>query len=144
MSCSRLSVAAVALGLALAPAIAQAQPADLVLRGGHIVTVDRDWRIAEAVAIRDGRFVAVGDNAAVAGLTGPATQVIELGGRTVVPGLIDTHLHQMLLGLNSRAVQLLGARSVGDVQAAIAARVAQTAPGQWVMASSGWHESILD
>jgi predicted amidohydrolase YtcJ len=50
----------------------------------------------------------------------------------------------MLLGLNSRAVQLLGARSIADVQAAVAARVAQTAPGQWVMASSGWHESILD
>jgi predicted amidohydrolase YtcJ len=139
----RLSLATAVLGSVLAPAIVEAQPADLVLRGGRIVTVDRDWRIAEAVAIRDGRFVAVGDDAAVAALTGPATQVIELNGRTVVPGLIDTHLHQMLTGLNSRGVQLLGARSVADVQNAIAARVAETAPGQWVMASSGWHESIL-
>jgi predicted amidohydrolase YtcJ len=138
-----LALSFVVAALSFAPSIAVAQPADLVLRGGRIITVDRDWRIAEAVAIRDGRFVAVGDNAAVAPLTGPNTQVIELGGRTVVPGLIDTHLHQMLLGLNSRAVQLLGARSVADVQAAIAARVAQTAPGQWVTASSGWHESIL-
>jgi predicted amidohydrolase YtcJ len=144
MSCLRLCLATTVLGLILAPAIAHAQPADLVLRGGRIITVDRDWRIAEGVAIRDGRFVAVGDNAAVATLTGPATQVIELAGRTVVPGLIDTHLHQMLTGLNSRGVQLLGARSVADVQNAIAARVAQTAPGQWVMASSGWHESILE
>jgi hypothetical protein len=140
----RLSFAVAALGFILAPAVVHAQPADLVLRGGRIITVDRDWRIAEAVAIRDGRFVAVGDNAAVAALTGPATQVIELAGRTVVPGLIDTHLHQMLTGLNSRGVQLLGARSVADVQSAIAARVAQAAPGQWVMASSGWHESILE
>ena len=70
-----------------------AQPADLILRDGRIVTVDADWRIAEAIAIRDGSFVAVGDDAAIAALAGPSTEIIELGGRTVVPGLIDTHLH---------------------------------------------------
>ncbi len=130
------------LALALV-ATATAQPADLILRGGRIITVDGNWRIAQAVGIRSGRFVAVGDNEALAPLIGPTTQIIELGGRTVVPGLIDTHLHQMLSGLNSRGVQLLGARSIADVQSAIATRVSQTPPGQWVMASSGWHESIL-
>jgi predicted amidohydrolase YtcJ len=74
---------------------ALAQPADLVLRGGRVITVDKDWRIAQAVAIRDGRFLAVGDDAAIAGHIGPNTQVIELAGRTVVPGLIDSHLHQL-------------------------------------------------
>jgi predicted amidohydrolase YtcJ len=125
-------------------AAAAAQPADLILRGGRIITVDGAWRIAEAVAIRDGRFVAVGDNAAVAPLAGPGTQIVELSGRTVVPGLIDTHLHQMFAALNSPAVQLLSSRSIADVQKAIATRVAQTPPGQWVTASSGWHESILE
>lgn len=135
----------VALGLLLAqPTLAQTPPADLVLRGGRIITVDGPWRIAEAVAIRDGRFVAVGDNAAIAAHTGPSTQIIELAGRTAVPGLIDTHLHQMQTGLNSRAVQLLDARSIADVQQAVAARVAETAPGQWVIGSSGWHESLLE
>jgi predicted amidohydrolase YtcJ len=124
-----------------APALAQ--PADLVLRGGKVITVDKDWCIAQAVAVKDGRFLAVGDDAAMAGHIGPATQVIELAGKTVVPGLIDSHLHQLFAGLNGPAVQLLGARSVAEVQAAIGERVARTPPGRGVMASSGWHESIL-
>src|SRR5882757_4403403 len=131
------------VALALATS-ALAQPADLVLRGGKVITVDRDWRVAQAVAIRDGRFLAVGDGAAIAGHIGPNTQVIELAGKTVVPGLIDSHLHQLFAGLNGPAVQLLGSRTVADVQNAIAERVARTEPGKWLMASSGWHESILD
>jgi predicted amidohydrolase YtcJ len=129
---------------AFAPAgSALAQPADLVLRGGKVITVDKDWRIAQGVAIKDGRFLAVGDDAAIAGHIGPNTQVIDLAGRTVVPGLIDSHLHQMFAALNGPAVQLLGARTIADVQKAIAERVVRTEPGKWVMASSGWHESIL-
>ena len=69
--------------------------------------------------------------------------MIELAGKTVVPGLIDSHLHQLFAALNGPAVQLLGARSVAEVQAAIGERAARTPPGQWVTASSGWHESIL-
>ena len=134
-----------ALVLALVPAAsALAQSADLVLRGGKVIAVDRDWRIAEAVAVKDGRILAVGDNSAIAAHVGPATQVVELAGKTVVPGLIDSHLHQVLAALNGPAVQLLGARSMADVQQAIAERVARTEPGRWVMASSGWHESILE
>src|SRR6476620_578725 len=123
---------------------ALAQPADLVLRGGRVITVDKDWRVAQAVAIRDGRFLAVGSDAAIACHIGPNTQVIELTGKTVVPGLIDSHLHQRFAGLNGPAVQLLGSRTVVDVQNAIAERVARTEAGKWVMASSGWHESILE
>jgi predicted amidohydrolase YtcJ len=122
---------------------ALAQPADLVLRGGNVITVDDAWHIANAVAIKDGRFLTVGNDAAVAAHIGPNTQVIELAGKTVVPGLIDSHLHQLFAALNGPAVQLLGAKTVADVQAAIAERVARTEPGKWVMASSGWHESIL-
>jgi predicted amidohydrolase YtcJ len=81
---------------------ALAQPADMVLRGGRVITVDSDWHIAQAVAVKDGRFVAVGDDAAVAARIGPNTQVIELAGKTVVPGLIDTHLHQLFAALKAR------------------------------------------
>jgi predicted amidohydrolase YtcJ len=137
------------LGIALVLATAAgtpalAQDADLVLRGGHVVTADKDWRTAQAIAIKGGRFVAVGDDAAIAAQIGPNTQIVELAGKTVVPGLIDSHLHQLFAALNGPAVQLLGARTIGDVQKAIAERVAHTEPGKWVIASSGWHESILE
>lgn len=132
-----------ALAFALLASPALAQSADLVLRGGHIITVDGGWHIVEAVAIKDGRFLTVGNDAAIARHVGPSTQVIELAGKTVVPGLIDSHLHQLFAALNGPAVQLLGAKTVAEVQAAIADRVKHTEPGKWVIASSGWHESIL-
>ena len=70
------------LTLLATPALAQ--PADLVLRGGKVITVDKDWRVAQAVAIRDGRFVAVGNNAGWPVISGRTRRSIELGGRTVV------------------------------------------------------------
>jgi predicted amidohydrolase YtcJ len=130
--------------LALVTSPALAQPADLVLRGGNILTVDNDWSIAHAVAIRNGRFVLVGSDAQVAPHIGPNTQVVELAGKTVIPGLIDSHLHQTLAALNGPQVQLLDAKSVADVQKAVAERAARTEPGKWIVASSGWHESILE
>ena len=146
MTCSMAigKFAVLAAGLSAFAAPALAQPADMILRGGRIHTAAKDWSVAEAVAIRGGRFVAVGSNADVAAHAGPSTVVIELQGRAVLPGLIDSHLHQLFMGLNQPAVQLLGARSVADVQKAIAERVARTPKGQWVIASSGWHESILE
>src|SRR3954469_18827178 len=123
---------------------ALAQPADLVLRGGHIITVDSGWHVAQAVAVRGGRFVAIGNDATVARYVGPNTQIIELAGKTVVPGLIDSHLHQLFHALNGPAVQLLGAKAVADVQKAVAERVARTEAGKWITASMGWHESILE
>src|SRR5436305_8599665 len=128
---------------ALLASPALAQPADLVLRGGNVITVDSGWHVAQAVAVRGGRFVAIGDDATVARYIGANTQVVELAGKTVVPGLIDSHLHQLFAALNGPAVQLLGAKTAADVQAAIGERVARTEPGKWVTASSGWHESIL-
>src|SRR6185436_16282456 len=89
------STIALIAGSLLLTTPAFAQPADMVLRGGKVITVDKDWRIAQAVAIKDGRFVAVGDDSSMAARIGPGTQIVELGGKTVVPGLIDTHLHQL-------------------------------------------------
>lgn len=139
----RVALLAGLCAAAAGPAPAGAQPADIILRGGTVHTMDAGMRTAQAIAIRGGRFLAVGDDDAVMQTRGPDTEVMELGGRAVVPGLIDTHLHMAFAALNRTGVDLLGARSVADVQRAVAARVAQTPPGQWVVASSGWHESLL-
>jgi predicted amidohydrolase YtcJ len=117
--------------------------ADIILRNGRIHTVDSAARTVDSVAIRDGRFIAVGSAAEVARHAGPDTEVLDLAGRTVVPGLIDSHVHQFYVALNVPTVRLLDSRSIADVQRAIGARAAATPPGEWVVGSSGWHESLL-
>src|SRR5690348_8041254 len=76
-----------------APSASTTAPPDLVLYNGKIVTVDGAFSMAQAVAIHADRFVAVGTNDAVRQRAGPATRQIDLGGRTVIPGLMDGHLH---------------------------------------------------
>ena len=91
----RLSLALLAPGLVIASLVLDAQqPApDIVLANGKIITVDAQFSIAQAVAIRGDRIVAVGSNQDVGRLAGPNTRRIDLRGRSVVPGLIDNHAH---------------------------------------------------
>src|SRR5262245_3989322 len=102
--------------LALAPA---QQPADVVYRNGEIYTVDaaRSW--AQAVAIRDGRFVFVGADRDVAPFIGPSTKVVDLGGKFVLPGFVDSHVHPVSSGLDSLSCDLTNTNSVEEVFAAI-------------------------
>ena len=125
------------------PARPAAGPADTIWRNGRIHTMDASGATVEAVAIRDGLFLAAGSSAEIGKFAGPDTQTLDLAGRTAIPGLIDSHLHQLMLAFNLPNVNLLGARSVADVQALIGARAAETPKGEWVVASSGWHESLL-
>jgi len=74
---------------------AQQQTADVVLTNGKIITVDNQFHIAQAVAIRGERIVAVGTNADINKLAGANTRKIDLGGKAVIPGLIDAHAHLM-------------------------------------------------
>ena len=76
-----------------APLMMAQQPADIVFHNGKILTVDANFSTAEAVAVRGRQIAAVGTNAQVLALAGPNTQKIDLKGRTVIPGLIDTHSH---------------------------------------------------
>lgn len=119
------------------------RPADTIFLNARIHTVSEALPRAEAVAIRDGRFLAVGDAESVRAHAGPGTDIVDLDGKPAVPGLIDSHLHQIYLAINIPTVDLLDARSVAEVQARIAARAAETPAGEWVVASSGWHESML-
>src|SRR5579885_3123842 len=122
---------------------AQNGAADLILANANVITMDAARPAARAVAIRAGRILAVGDEAAVAAWAGPATVTRDLGGRTLLPGLYDSHNHMLRAGHNLSEVNLSGARTVADVLEAIGARAAVSRPGDWVTTASRWHESQL-
>jgi predicted amidohydrolase YtcJ len=117
---------------ASAPAPAPLAP-DLLVLGGRVLTSDAAQPRAEAFAIKDGRFVAVGSSADVQNLKGPATQVIDARGRTVVPGFIDAHSHPAWGGSVEVSALSLDLRSLAEIKAKIRERAAKTPPGQWVV-----------
>jgi predicted amidohydrolase YtcJ len=116
---------------------------DVLVLNARIYTLDSAGQVAEALAIKNGRIMAVGDIGAVRALAGPGTRQLDLAGLTVLPGFYDSHNHMRLAGLNLFAVDLSGARTIADVLAAIAQRAAITPAGEWIVASSRWHESQL-
>ena len=114
---------------------------DLVLRNARFTTLDRAKPIASAVAIREGKFVAVGDDAEVVPLAGATTRVIDLKGRLVLPGLIDNHTHVVRGGLNfNMELRWDGVRSLADAMNMLARQVEITPPPQWVRVIGGFTE----
>src|SRR5690242_14484255 len=106
---------------------------ELVLYRANILTIDPLRPRARAVAIADGRFLAVGDDEAVRGLAGPRTAQVNLEGRTVVPGFIDAHAHPASAGrLHLRRVDC-DLRSLAAIRDALRDRAARTPAGQWVL-----------
>ena len=89
-------------------------PADLVLVNGNVVTVDEKFSVASALAVRDGKFVAIGLNDVVRRHIGKGTRVIEGRGRTVIPGLIDTHVHALGVAEAEAAQPFRNLTSIGD------------------------------
>src|SRR5215472_3181581 len=139
--CGRLSILAfTGLLAALFPATAPAQDADVVWRHGKIVTADSHFSIAEAMAVRNGRFLAVGANSEIRKYTGNATRVVDLHGKTVIPGFEDSHLHGAGGG---PGVDLSTARSLADLYAAIRRRVERSPAGELIVSNSDWHEAQL-
>ena len=114
-------------------------PADLVLRGGRIVTLDDSRPEAEALAARGGRIVAIGSNAEVSPHIGPATRVIELNTRFAMPGFIEGHGHFTGIGENRMNLELASTTSWHDVVAAVRDAVGKARPGQWIV-GRGWHQ----
>jgi predicted amidohydrolase YtcJ len=114
---------------------------DLILHRGLFTTLDRANPTASAVAIKDGRFLAVGHDAEILSLAAPTTQVIDLRGHRVLPGLIDNHLHIIRGGLNfNMELRWDGVRSLADAMAMLKAQVAITPPPQWVRVVGGFTE----
>jgi predicted amidohydrolase YtcJ len=131
----------VLLDAALASGTATAQPPDLVLVDGKIVTVDGESSIREALAIRDGRILAVGASSEILELAAPSTRVVDLDGRTVIPGLIDSHLHAIRAALSfGTEVNWIGARSLGEAMARIRAGAQRMPAGAWLIVAGGWNE----
>src|SRR5712691_4447923 len=132
-------VIALALAVLAAPAVSRAQAPDTILVNGKIVTVDDRFTIAQALAIRDGRIVKLGDTAEIDGLKGPQTRAIDLAGRTVIPGLIDNHAHWVRAAEHDE-LRFDGVTSRARALDMLAERVRVTPPGQWIVVLGGWSE----
>jgi predicted amidohydrolase YtcJ len=118
---------------------ATAQPADIILWNGKVVTLDGAGAVAEAIAVRDGKILAVGRTADVRGAAGADARAIDLQGRTVIPGLIDSHMHAIRAALfYATEVNWIGARSIPDAMARIRAKAQAAKPGEWVIVAGGW------
>lgn len=115
--------------------------ADLILFNGRLHTVDRDKPRASAVAIKDGRFIAVGNDAQAMALRGAGTQIVDLMGRTVIPGLNDSHLHLIRGGLNyNLELRWEGVPSLADALRLLKEQALRTPAPQWVRVVGGWNE----
>ena len=118
-------------------------PADLVLVNGRVLTVDANDSVAQAIAIAGGKIVAVGTSDQIRARIGSQTQVIDLGGRTATPGLIDTHVHfSEAAALFTVDLSDVAVKKMDDVVQRVAARVAKARPGEWV-SGNGWDEGKL-
>jgi len=106
---------------------------DIVLINGRVYTVDEAQPAAEAFAVKNGRFIAVGTTSDINDLTTRNTQVINAGGRTVTPGFIDAHSHPAYGGIFELTQVNLDLRSIAEIQAALRERAANTPPGEWVI-----------
>ncbi|WP_300610063.1 amidohydrolase family protein [Trebonia sp.] len=113
--------------------------APLILTNAKIVTVDDQFSVQRAVAIDGARITAVGPDAAVLAHAGPGAQVIDLGGSTVIPGLIDNHNH-FIRATEHAEVRLDGVPTRAAALDLLGRRAAQLGPGQWLLTLGGWHE----
>jgi predicted amidohydrolase YtcJ len=134
------TAAGVALSIGAVTLMAQQAAApDVILSNGKIITVDDRFSIAQAIAIRGDRFVAVGTNQDITKLAGPNTRRIDLRGRAVVPGLIDNHAHFMEEGAYWQVeLRLDGVESRKQALEMIRARAQSRQPGEWIYTLGGW------
>src|SRR5258708_20157688 len=128
-----------ALAGVFACASALAQAPDTVLYNGRIVTLDAGSSVHQALAIRDGRIVALGAFSKLKPLIAKTTRVIDLHGRTVVPGLIDSHMHAIRAALSfATEVNWIGAKSIPEALSRLRDAAKTRKPGAWLIVAGGW------
>jgi len=132
-----------ALFLPFLAAAALAQPADLVLRNGKIVTMNGAAPAAQAIAVRGDRITALGSDADAAKWIGPGTRVIDLHGMLAIPGFIESHGHFTSLGEFRMGLDLREARTWDAIVAQVGRAATQARPGEWII-GRGWHQSKWD
>lgn len=116
------------------------EPADIVFKNGNIYTVNERQPRAEAIAVKGGRIVFVGSNTKAKRYEGPRTRIVDLKGKTVVPGLTDAHNHLIGVGQREMTLNLEGTTSLEDFLAKVKARVDKAKPGEWIT-GRGWIET---
>ena len=119
------------------------EPATLVIRNGRIVTVDDDVPDATWLGVRGSVIAAVGDSADVAPLVGPDTEVLDAGGRLVIPGFIEGHAHFMGVGRAQMILDLTKARTWDDIVTQVGEAASEAEDGEWIV-GRGWHQEKWD
>jgi hypothetical protein len=117
----------------------------IILTNGKILTVDDDFSTVEAIAVKDGKIWSLGSSEEISELEGEDTEVVDLEGKTVMPGLIDSHLHVVGTGI---ALQRINCRtppmhSIEDIKEALAEKVEESEPGEWIL-GRGWDQAKLE
>ena len=126
------------LGLALAGP-GRAQTADIILLHGRILTLDERSSVREAMAVSEGRIAAFGSSMDIMKLAGRKTRVVDLRGRTVIPGLIDSHIHAIRAALSySVEVNWIGASSLAEALGRVREAARRAKPGDWLIVAGGW------
>src|SRR5882672_177318 len=133
------------LYLASPASLAFAQSADTVLFNGKILTVDKDFSVRQALAIENGRVLATGTSAAMKKLAGGKARLIDLGGRTVIPGLTDGHIHGIRAALTfGTEVNWIGIPTLKEALEKIRQAAQAQKPGSWIVVAGGWTEEQFE
>jgi predicted amidohydrolase YtcJ len=139
------AVSVVLSGLAFAAAACgpRVEPADLVLTNGSVATVDPARPVAEAVAVRGDRIVAVGTSREIKAYIGQKTEVVDLAGRFAMPGFIESHAHFTGVGSAKMQLELMKARTWDEIVSMVAEAAKKAKPGEWIV-GRGWHQEKWD